>query len=352
MTGTRDLLFICGDLCNLGDLALLLQNLEIARDQGRRAWVRRWAPLPAEIEEQVSEAAGRIVDGRDLPRFLSLASRCDMVIGGGQLVRENVSTRSLLFLAMGVTACKLRGGRVATRGLGVSAVRSRKLRLLWRQVLGRAGDIRVRDEASAVNAARIVPGAKVLQTADMAFYPSRLHGHESRAAAASPSILIAPCIDGSEERSIDGAALPRLLEAARTRFPDAELVFACHDPRPGMDAKASDLLIEGHGLRARKSAGNRLDVLLEEYGRAGIVITNRLHSVIFSLLSKRPVLVVDDGSRKIAAVATAFRIPTIGRGDESGAEEAVATALDFDRDVRAAALDDMSARAKRNLSSD
>lgn len=340
---------ICGDLWNLGDLALLLQNLEIARSSGRRAFVRRWAALPGEIEAQVEAAGGVFVDGRNPAKLLPVARRSDIVIGGGQLVRGNVSRKSLASLVAAVLATRAGGGRVTTRGLGVSPVGSGLTASLWRVVLTLAQDVRVRDAASLRNVGRIAPGAKVLQTADMAFYPSRLHEHAERSAASASTILIAPCIDPSENRSLNGPVFPELVRLARARFPGSAIVFACHDGRPSMDPAAAETLMRLHGIEGRKSAPHDLKSFLQDYKSAEIVITNRLHSVVFALLSGRPVLAVNDGSPKIDAVASAFAVPTIALDAVADAPEAFDRALAFDHAVRRAALDEAAAGARRNI---
>lgn len=348
MSKQRNQLFVCGDLCNLGDLALLLQNLEIARRDGRDAVVRRWAPIPDEIVTQVEAAGGRLLNGQDLRSFLAVAVRSDMVIGGGQLIRDNVSLRSLLFLVAGTLAVRRGGGMISTRGLGVSIIRDVKRAFLWRQVLKRAEDIRVRDLASRTNALELLPKAKVRLTADMAFLPSALHAHAA-GRSGGQRILIAPCIDGSENRDMDGPVLKQLVDAARRRFPDAEIVFACHDPRPGMDGFAADTLIRSLGLASsRKFDGYDLRGLLAEYQGAALVITNRLHSVIFSLLMRKPVLVVSDGAKKIEAVASQFSVPLVSLG-ANNADSAVDAALTGDANVREAALSKMADLAALNI---
>ena len=76
----RTCLVVCGDLHNLGDLALLLQNID--RAKGRRVLARQWSALPDTVLQQVERAGGSVLDGRRLLSCLSEALHCDMVIGG------------------------------------------------------------------------------------------------------------------------------------------------------------------------------------------------------------------------------------------------------------------------------
>lgn len=348
-SGVRPHLFYCGDLCNLGDLALVLQNLEHL-PAGATAYVRRWAPLPPEIERQVREAGGTLVDSRNLVAFVALASRCDIVIGGGQLVRGNVSLASLVAQYAGARAARWRGGVVTTRGLGVGPIHDRKRRLLWKALLRLARDVRVRDAQSVKNAAALVGRHRVVQTADAAFIPGRLHDRTAAPAAARDRILVAPCIDGSEARSMAAPLFARILEAARRRRPDDALVFVCHDPRPGMDVAAARSLIDGLALSdARLQASYDLDALLDEYRHASLVVTNRLHAIIFALLADCAILVVDDGTAKTRFIAARFDLPLVAQAAPVDVERATWRALDHVPGSRQRVLRAMATAAASNL---
>lgn len=342
----RPLLFFCGDLHNLGDLALLLQNLEAAPPT-RRLYVRRWSPLPDAIEAQVAAAGGILVSGRGAA-FLALAFRSDIVIGGGQLVRDNVSLASLVTQLAAGLAARGGGGRVETRGLGVGRITRAIPRLLWRLLLRLAPVVRVRDEASARNAAALVGEGRVRLTADMAFLPGRLH---ARASPDTPArhILIAPCTDPGEDRAFDGPGLPLLAAALGKALPDLPIAYAAHDPRPGMDAQAAEALA-ARGLAGRPPAhGWSLPALLADYHAAALVVTNRLHAIIFALLAGRPVLIVDDGNSKTAAIATRFAIPSVSLVRNGDVSAAVDVALRYDRAARAETLATMARAAAANL---
>lgn len=350
----RPVVFICGDLHNLGDLALLLQNLEAARKAGQTAHIRRWQPLPAVIERQVAAAGGQLFDGRSAKAALTAAWGADMVIGGGQLIRGNVSGRSLATLVMMASAVRIGGGRIICRGLGVSRIPAGARQRLWRALFGMADRIAVRDTASQANVTALAAPAKVVLTADMAFLESELHGKlHAGPAPADGTIVIAPCIDASEGRSIEGPAIEQIVAAAARRLGHRRITYACHDPRPGMDLMAAERL-----ARQLPSSDTvihdsyELNALFTLYGQAGLVVTNRLHASIFSILSDRPVLVIDDGTHKIAAIADRFGIPSIDAKALPTPEEAdrlVEEALSFDRDARAAQRSGLAAIASQNL---
>jgi polysaccharide pyruvyl transferase WcaK-like protein len=339
----------CGDLSNLGDLALLLQNLEHLPG-GARAYVRRWAPLPAEVERQVVAAGGTLVDSRRFLPFVKLAATCDIIIGGGQLVRDNVSLASLAAQYAAARAARWSGGRVVTRGLGVGAIRDRKRRWLWGALLRLAPQVRVRDAGSVENAAALVGRSRVVQTADLAFLPGDLHARASRETPARDRILVAPCIDGNERRSMAPDGLAQVLAVARRHRPGDDLVFACHDPRPAMDVAAAESLIRDLAVPdARIVMTFDLDRLLGEYRRASLVVSNRLHAIIFALLADCPILVMDDRTTKTQFVAALFGLPVAYPGDVASTQQAALRALRFVPGSRGNVLKAMAQRALANL---
>jgi polysaccharide pyruvyl transferase WcaK-like protein len=337
--------FICGDLHNLGDLKLLLQNLALT--EGRGGVVRYWAPLPPAVVRQVEGAGGVLVPGRAILRFARMAFGARVVLGGGQLVRDNVSIAALSGLLLAVLAARAGGGRLVTRGLGVSDIRSPPRRLLWRAVLSFCASVRLRDEASVHNLARLAPGKAHAVHADMVFLPLP---PESPPPDAEPParqwIVIAPCGDGGEGRAIEGPALDAALDEAMRALPGARVIVACHDPREGMD-KAAAARIKARWPAVEVHAGYELDALTGLYRAAALVLTNRLHALIFAILAEAPVLAIEDGTAKVRAVADRFAVPMVARGTPEPGR--VAEALAFDRACRQAIRRELGVRAAGNL---
>jgi hypothetical protein len=153
----RPLLIFCDTLVNLGDLALLAQSVAAGRSQGRQVYVRQWSPPPPVIARQVEALGATIVSERELAALLRLAPRCDAVIGGGQMVRGNVSLPSLIAMIWTLMLVRLGGGRVSGWGMGVGPVRGRLTRSLWRLVFRPGERIAVRDARSLDHARRLFP---------------------------------------------------------------------------------------------------------------------------------------------------------------------------------------------------
>ncbi|MFC0205261.1 polysaccharide pyruvyl transferase family protein [Novosphingobium soli] len=346
--GGRRQVFVCGDLHNLGDLKLLLQNLALTG--GRGGIVRYWAALPAPVVRQVEAAGGVLVPGRPLLGFARHALGAEIVLGGGQLVRDNVAIRALLGLALAVLCARAGGGRLVTRGLGVSAVRSPLRRLLWRLVLRAAGTLNLRDELSARHLAGLLPGRRGAVHADMAFLPLEGAPAPVPGPGARRWIVVAPCVDAGECRGLDGAALDAAVAAALALCPGAGLVIACHDPHRDR-AAATALAARWQAHAPRIADGYDLGALCGLYGEAALVVTNRLHALVFALLADAPALAIEDGSAKLRALAERFGVPLLPQAQEREprAADCVAAALAFDRSHRARLRQEMAGAAAGNL---
>lgn len=347
----KSVLYICGDLHNLGDLALLLQNLDVDRSSGKKLFVRRWSVIPDAIVRQVEAAGGEVVFGKSLLQIAKISLKSDVVIGGGQLIRNNVSWPSLISLVMICILARIGGNAVRTRGLGVSKISSRLRKVIYYFIFALSERVNVRDDLSREHALALAPARRITQAADMMFLPTVFRTKFSGRVEPAQDLVIAPCIEKSEGRSIEGAALGVIMAAFSKDIADAHLVFLCHDPRAELDKLAAEQIIESYDVKtAHLGVGYDLEELVSRYRSAKLVVTNRLHSAIFSVLMGCPVLIIDDGTAKIAALAAMFGIPTVRKDDFEGVEVSVEAAMSFDRAARADALARMAALAQLNLS--
>lgn len=348
----RPLQLVCGDLHNLGDLMLVLQNLSptVLPDPGITR-IRTWQALPGEIVRQAELAGGTLIDGRALLAYARQCRGSDMVIGGGQLVRDNVSLRSLAGLALAAVVIKRSGGSIATRGLGVSHIASAARRYLWRVVLRRCDTLNLRDRASMENVRKLLPQAAPRLTADMVLLPTSANRALGASQVERDTIILAPCIDPGEDRLLELERIEQLLTDAKDALPGCRIVVACHDPRPGMDLAAAREIAAFCGrLELSISAGYDLGELMRLYGRSQLVMTNRLHSMIFGLLAGSAIVLIEDGNPKLRDVADAFGVPKVRRGqDKAATVAAIEAALTFDRDHRMSSLRNFAKDAAGNL---
>ncbi|WP_179875450.1 polysaccharide pyruvyl transferase family protein [Sinorhizobium sp. BJ1] len=349
----KKMIFICENPNNIGDLFLLLQNLEFTGDKDILALLRTYGAIAPHIRKPLEDRGVKLVDGRNALSFLVACWGSDVVIGGGQMIRDNVSLRGLAILFVGLVLTRLSGGNVKTRGMGVSPIRKKLLKMLWKKVLQLCDKVVVRDIASVANGSRLVARPKIELAADMAFLPSKQNKRLRNAADARPTqsgcVIIAPCID--EEREMGGTAFNDLVAALKQVFPSSKFVILCHDIREEMDKRAARIIKSQSGLGdAQVAAPHDLDTVLSYYEQAHFVVTNRLHSAIFSLLSGRPLLVWADNSEKLNGVCAEFYIPSLKNDDTAEKiKETLAASLSFNRNQRDAALRNKVELSRKNI---
>ena len=133
---------------NLGDDALL----QVALGQLPAGVV---PTVTAYDERQVQERFGvSTVPRRSLRQVLDALKDVDaLVLGGGSLLQDATSFRSLLYYGALITAAKLWGKQVLLWGQGLGPLRRKRSRVLARAVLPFATAISWRDQASASLAA-------------------------------------------------------------------------------------------------------------------------------------------------------------------------------------------------------
>ncbi|KQO91410.1 polysaccharide pyruvyl transferase family protein [Methylobacterium sp. Leaf91] len=314
----RNVVIASGDLNNIGDFALLMQCVEGLRRLGltNPMLVRQWVMPPPGILQELRDADIGVLSGKDIPGSLAAARGGLVVVGGGQMVRDNASTSSLALLAAMMETARRTGGMSAVLGCGVSRLTRMPHRMLWRRMLSSASVLTVRDDASLAEVEGLCGrAAKPVLTADLAFCPTTLHAALARSTGAGP-IIVAPCDDASEDRCIDIAALARLSISAAHAFDASGISLVAHDSAPRMDpvvCQALDREIRSRApaITVNHVASNALADYMNAYAGASLVVTNRLHATIFGLLARKPILIVDDGGTKTMAAARQFDIATV-----------------------------------------
>ena len=283
---------------NLGDDALLevlLSQLPVG-----------WEPLvTARDQGMVQRRFGvATTDRRSLAGVLRALAQCEaLVLGGGSLLQDSTSFKSLLYYAALIVAARLQGKPVGLWGQGLGPLRRRRSQLLVRALLPLAGAISWRDPASAALAAgwgvKAVVGSDPVWGLEARTWQGRggpivlcwrpvaqLKGEDWRpylqmldqlAAAADRSVLWLP-FHQEQDRGLlatlhgRGLVPPRLMERSR------ELVVA--DP----------------------------DVALEHFAGASLVVAMRLHGLILAALAGAPCAALSYDP-KVAAAAAAIGCP-------------------------------------------
>jgi len=283
---------------NLGDDALL----EVLLDQlpvGCRPLVT------AHDQALVQERFGvETTDRLRLKGVLAALGRCDaLVLGGGSLLQDATSFRSLLYYGALMLAARSRGKPVLLWGQGLGPLRRRRSRLLVRGLLPLATAISWRDPASAAQAKAWGVGARVGSDPVWAL-PARAWDGRG-----GPIVVCFRPV-----RQLDGDTWRPYLQALEGLAVAAErevLWLPFHqDQDRGLlaDLSRQDLVGPALAARSRELAAATPQEAMDAFAQAGLVLAMRLHGLILAALAGSPCAALSYDP-KVAAAAAGIGCP-------------------------------------------
>ena len=233
-------------------------------------------------------------------RLLRAIGEADLVIsGGGSLLQDVTSKRSLAYYLSVIAAAKWKRKKVMLFAQGIGPIRSRFMRILTRLVVSKADVITVRDQDSAEELARMgVPASKVEVTAD----PVLMLNPESK--VAGKTILAEagldpykPIIGVSVREWPDNQRCLKQLAAALGNLSEKHNAQIAILPlQVSKDLKDSQLLQSYLPKMRNKVVLLQGDYSTEEFlsiiGSFRLLIGMRLHALIFAAVMKAPLMAV------------------------------------------------------------
>jgi polysaccharide pyruvyl transferase CsaB len=283
---------------NLGDDALLQVLL---------------TQLPEGIEPLVTAADGAAVtrlfgvdtvDRRQLSQVLRALQRCRaLVLGGGSLLQDSTSFRSLIYYGALIVAARLRGLPILLWGQGLGPLRRRRSQLLARGLLAMATSISWRDPASADLAAGWGIAGRLGSDPVWDLAP------RSWAGRGGPIVLCWRPVAGLEP---DGWRL--WLEAVADLAEGADrpvLWLPFHrEQDSGLFERlaTAGLLPASLADRSRSLSATDLDGAMAVFAAAGLVLAMRLHGLILAAQSGSPCAALSYDP-KVAAAAAGIGCP-------------------------------------------
>ncbi|MBQ9697222.1 MAG: polysaccharide pyruvyl transferase CsaB [Acidaminococcaceae bacterium] len=256
-------------------------------------------------------------------RLLQAIDSADLVIsGGGSLLQDVTSKRSLAYYLSVIAAAKWKGKKVMLFAQGIGPIRSGFMRMLTRLVVSRADVITVRDDDSAEELKRIgVPPEKVEVTADsvLTLEPaSRLQGKTILADAGLDPYK--PIIGVSVREWPDNQrCLQQLAVALGELSRQYHAQIAILPLQVSMDRNACRLLRSylpetGHKVVLLDTTYST-EEFLSIVGSFRLLIGMRLHGLIFAAVMKVPLMAISYdpkvdsfvkaiGARAVGTVAT------------------------------------------------
>jgi len=283
---------------NLGDDALL-ESLLSQLPEGCEPLVTAWD------QEQVHRRFGvATIDRRSLIGVLRALRGCDaLVLGGGSLLQDATSFKSLLYYAGLILAARLQGKPVGLWGQGLGPLRRRRSRALVRQLLALTTATSWRDPDSAALAASW--GVAGIEGSDPVW------GLRPRSWRGQGGPIVVCWRPVSQLR---GQAWRPYLEALE-RLAAANdrsvlwLPFHSHQDQGLLaDLQTEGLLPPGLGERSQVVMAADPEEALELFRSAGLVVAMRLHGLIMAALAGAPTAALSYDP-KVAAAAAAIGCP-------------------------------------------
>ena len=283
---------------NLGDDALL----QVALGQLPAGVI---PTVTAYDERQVQERFGvSTVPRRSLRRVLHALKGVDaLVLGGGSLLQDATSFRSLLYYGALITAAKFQGKQVLLWGQGLGPLRRRRSRLLVRAVLPFAAATSWRDQTSASLAAEWGVEGLVAPDPVWALEPQQWRGKQG------PLVV---CFRPTHQ--LEAQSWAPYLEALSSLAVESNrevlwLAFHGEQDRGLLDQLRSEGLLSPElERRSREVVPAHPREAMAVFASAGLVLAMRLHGLILAALSGSPTVALSYDP-KVAAAAKGIGCP-------------------------------------------
>lgn len=259
----------------------------------------------------------------DLARVREAVSGCDLFIsGGGSLLQDATSFKSLAYYLLTITIARRAGRRVMIMGQGIGPLRRMASRQLTRRALNGVPLIAVRDSGSADLLARIgVRRPRIEVTADPTFAIEPCAPGEARRLLAEAGIgpdedVVAVALRDWPETSGIGAAAADALADLSDRLPARLLLVPMQAPHDVNTAS-----------RIRQVLGDRVAVLPAEcspkqvigvVSASRMVVAMRLHALIFAASAGVPAVGIAYDPKVESFIAAAGQVGITLREVASG----------------------------------
>lgn len=289
---------------NLGDDALL----EVLLGEIPPAW----QPVVTAHDQRAvvrEHAHVMTVARRSLPKTIQALFQCDvLVLGGGSLLQDSTSLKSLVYYLALIGLARLKGRPVILWGQGLGPLRRTISRVLVRGVLPFVQAIGWRDAASQALAERWNIRVPSLMAADPVWsYPARpWKGNRCDSSESSGLVL---CWRPTDQLDSDGwasllKAVCALAEQHNLRV--TWLAFHQHQDQ-GLPSNLMDQALIPEVLTARSTflVATSLEQVMDVFAHAQLVLAMRLHALILARLCGAPCGALSYDPKVAAAAAMA-----------------------------------------------
>lgn len=286
---------ICGayGMGNAGDEAILEAIVAEMRSVD--------ADMPLTILSRAPEIIGQKFDVNaihmfDIPAFLRAVSGARLYVnGGGSLIQDVTSTRSLWYYLFTIAAAKKLGCRVMMYGCGIGPVSRRMNRRLVRRVLSRNVDtVTLREASSAAELEEYgVSGPEVILSADPVFALAEQPTDAAMKAVDSMEIedggkYIGLCVRRWPGYADKAECFAKAAEYAQAKYGLTPVFIPINYPGDAQAASLAASQMNCESIEIQQQMPT--DVTAELIRRMSAVVSVRLHGLIFAVTQSVPVV--------------------------------------------------------------
>ena len=306
---------------NVGDEAILHSLVGLVREAGVEGTVHIICPRMSDKARNDYESMGwRVVTTRQPLELMSCLTRCDLLVGGGQIINGRRPFKSLGFLGLLVVINRIAGRRPCVVGVGVNDIDNWLSKLILRMGLLRASAFACRDRHSLNHVHRADPSKGIL-TADLVF--SGIIRQLVEDPPNRRNIVVSICHSPEFDFpaiSVDGYI--RMVRKLTTAVPGHEIWVVAHDNRDRFDAGIVEPIRRGlhDQTHVHVEVLSDLNQTLAVYAGARLVVGQRMHPLIIGNVLGSEVVPIQ-GSSKVAALSERLGWPTLAVGQDGFLDE-------------------------------
>lgn len=258
---------------------------------------------------------------------IKLFRRChSLILGGGTLLSNRMSLKSLFILVMLVLSAKLQGTKVMALGLGVTNINGKLRRFLVRYILRAASKVCIRDHSSLQACRALSADTSFILAADLVFSANITEnfGDKNRLAGCAPPLtvgftLVEPFLQGNIEGvnrhkvldvtaaaikyCLDKGYIVKLIGFQRLTINGIDLVS---------DIGIFERLVAEHDIIGAEliDVSHSIEYLPTLYDSLHMVVGMRFHSLVLSALSNIPFVGISC-DHKVSSLCESFGMPCI-----------------------------------------
>lgn len=239
---------------------------------------------------------------------------CDLLIsGGGSLLQDRTSTRSLMYYLSVMHLAQRKKKPVVVYANGIGPVRGKRNRKLVVKVLQRASAITLRDEDSLQELRNMgLSRQDILVTADPVFSLEAVGTEAAKRLWAQVGIPEEAPVLGISLRAVSPSVVERLAELFDGICRDTGYVpvFLCM--QPASDLRGAKSVMERMESKSYLLPGQlTAQEMMSALGNMKLVVSMRLHTLIFAAAAGTPVMGFDYDPKVISMLRT-LDMPSLG----------------------------------------